>query len=169
MAKVQTTNQTFPIPEDWVALADDSQEAKLQRDTRVRRLLSSYLPAITNAQLSYSTEGEETIVRVTPQLGTKGREEVPAPFSCGGLHCDLAGVHVVLRDAPAYRPPALLLAWELKWTMLTGQLTFERLLAFQPRIQAVLQDAAERGLVEHLHERLRDLPALPCPLAPPGF
>ena len=174
MAKVKTNNQEFPIPDEWVALADDSQEAKNQRDTRVRRLLSSYIPAITNAQLSFTTEGDETIVRVTPQLGTKGVEElwahlpVPSFFYLTGLHCDLVPVHEALRAGPPYMPPVLKLAWELKWAMITGNLTFKRLLDYQPQIQRVLEQH-DGGLVEQIHERLKGLPPLSSPAAPIGF
>jgi hypothetical protein len=174
-AKVKTNNQEFPIPDDWVALADDSQEAKNQRDTRLRRLLASYVPAVTNAQLSYTTEGDETIVRVTPQLGTKGVEELsaaqplPSFFFLSGLHCDLAPVHEALRDAPPHMPPVLKLAWELKWAMITGRLTFQRLLDYQPQIQQVLQRHGEESLVEHIHERLKGLPSLKSPAVPIGF
>src|SRR5712691_11355052 len=129
MAKVKTTNQEFTIPDEWVRLSDDSQEAKNQRDTRLRRLLAGYSPAITKAQRSDTTEGEETIARVTPQLGTKGvdgggsGQDLPPFFLLSGLRCDLDPVHQALRDAPAYLPPVLRLAWELKWAMLTGKLT----------------------------------------------
>ncbi len=173
-AKVKTNNQEFPIPDEWVALANDSQEAKNQRDTRLRRALAGYIPAITNAQLSYSTEGDETIVRVTPQLGTKGVEEpeagqsLPSFFFLSGLRCDLAPVHEALRKAPPYLPPALGLAWQLKWEMLNGRLTFQRLLDVQPRIQQVLEESAGEGRVEHIHERLKGLPPLKCPAVPIG-
>ncbi len=175
MAKIKTTNQEFPIPAAWVALEDDSQEAKIQRDTRLRRLLSGYIPAITNAQLTYAQEGEETIVRVTPQLGTKGREAhatdqgVSPLFFTSGLRCSLGNVHQALRDAPAYLPPVLKLAWKLKWAMLTGKLTFERLMAYQPEIREALEERSESGLVERIHQRLKDLRPTPSPAAPIGF
>lgn len=175
MAKVKTTNQEFPIPAAWVALEDDSQEAKIQRDTRLRRLLSGYIPAITTAQLTYSQEGDETIVRVTPQLGTKGTEAhatdqgVSPLFFTSGLRCSLGNVHQALRDAPAYLPPVLKLAWELKWAMLTGKLTFERLMTYQPEIREVLEERSESGLVERIHQRLKDLRPMPSPAAPIGF
>lgn len=43
-SKVKTSNQEFPIPDEWVALAEDTQEAKNQRDARLKRLLGAYIP-----------------------------------------------------------------------------------------------------------------------------
>jgi hypothetical protein len=165
--KVKTTNQEFPIPDEWVALSEDTQEAKNQRDARLKRLLSTYIPSINNAQLTYSTQEEETIVRVTTQLGTKG---VDMPFfPTAGMQCNLSGIHETLRSAPAYVPPVLLLAWELKWLQVTGKLTFEKLLEYQPKIEKALAEREPYQLVTYIHQRLKDLPPAPSPVAPLGF
>ncbi len=168
MAKVKTSNQEFPIPDEWVALPDESQEARNQRDARIRRSLSTYVPSINNAQLSYTQEGEETIVRVTTQLGTKGGEE-RLFFPASSIQCDLSAIHQTLRDAPSSVPPVLILAWELKWLQVTGQLTFKRLLEYQPRIQQVLSERSPYHQVEQIHQRLKDLPPASSPFSPLGF
>jgi hypothetical protein len=174
MATMKTTNQEFPIPDEWVVLADESQEAKNQRDTRIRRKLGSYIPALTNGQITYTQEGEEMVVRVTPQLGTKAvmlreQEQLPSFFFLSRMQCDLEDVHARLRDALAYLPPTLSLAWELKWLQVTGQLTFQRLIDYQPKIRETITANHDARLVEHIHERLRDLPAISAPAAPLGF
>ena len=47
-------------------------------------------------------------------------------------------VHQRLTDAPAYLPPLLKLAWGLKWLSVSGQLTFERLIQYQPLLSHAL-------------------------------
>ncbi|MBA2681155.1 MAG: hypothetical protein H0U76_22495 [Ktedonobacteraceae bacterium] len=186
MAKVKTSNQEIPIPDAWVVLSDDSQEAKNARDGRIRRGLANFVPSINNAQLTYAQEGEETVVRVTTQLGTKAvdvfeeaegtllldeEQATPLPqfFTVSSIQCDLSEIHQTLRDAPPYVPPVLKLAWELKWLQITGRLTFKRLMEYQPKIQEALTSREPYSLVEHIHQRLKELPPAPSPVAPLGF
>jgi hypothetical protein len=177
VAIVKTANQEIPIPDAWVALTDESQEAKSQRDARLRRLMGGVVPSINNAQLTYNQEeGKGMVVRVTTQLGTKATEEheegdqgLPSFFFYTKLQCDLNEVHASLCNAPRYLPPVLKLAWELKWLQVTGKLTFPKLLEYQPAIQKVLEDSTSSNQVEHIHQRLRDLPPAPAPTAPIGL
>src|SRR5579859_5582433 len=82
-AKVKLQNQEFEIPEELIALdpkvvaEKGEEEAKKQRDSNLKRWLSQVSPAATNATLNWTEESKsdgskETVIRVMPQLGTKG-------------------------------------------------------------------------------------------------
>src|SRR2546430_17526829 len=86
MTVVQLQDQEFESGEkgeELIALDErvvsekGEEEAKRQRDARLKRWLSTMSPAATNATLNWSERtkpdgSKETVVRVTPQLGTKG-------------------------------------------------------------------------------------------------
>lgn len=178
--KVKTTNQEFPIPDEWVALTDDSQEAKNRRDELLRRKLGGLIPAITNGVITVREEGGEQIVRVTQQLGTKAagttdeegehkEHSLPPEFYLTPIHCDLADVLGRLQEAPPYLPPVLKLALELKWLLISGKLTFDRLVAYQPTIREALEERHSTSLVEELHRRLCEVPPPHASYVPLGF
>lgn len=174
MAIVKMTNQEFPIPDSWVALPDDTQEAKVSRDARLKRLLGTYIPAITNARLNYTQNGEQTIVSVVPQLGTKGTEApeasvLPASFFTSSFHCDFGQTLSTLHSLPPFQPSVLTLAWQFKLLQLNGQLNFQRLAPHHSVIREALRKHADRSLVEMFHARLKAVPPVPAPAAPLGF
>lgn len=171
MAKVKTGNQEFEIPNEWVVLAEDTPEARTRRDELLRRKLGGLIPSITNGVITVREESGEQVVRVTAQLGTKAAAtaDLPALFYLTPMYCDLDNVHQALRDAPSYLPPVLKLAWELKLLLVTGKLTFDRLRAYQPAIQKVLEERESSTLVEEFHRRLSEMETLGSPFVPLGF
>jgi len=173
--KVKTGNQEFEIPDTWVALTEDTEDAKRRRDELLRRKLGGYVPAITNGVISVREEGGDTVVRVTPQVGTKAaagepaENGLPAAFYLSPMRTDLTDVLFVLRDAPAYLPPTLKLALELKWLLISGKLTFDRLVAYQPIIREALEERHATSLVDELHRRLTEVPPPRISYVPLGF
>jgi len=172
--KVKTGNQEFDIPDEWVALAEETEDAKRRRDELLRRKLGGYIPAITNGVISVREEDGNTVVRVTQQVGTKAAAEetescLPAAFYLSPMSTDLTGVLSLLRDAPAYLPPTLKLALELKWLLISGKLTFDRLVAYQPVIREALEERQSTSLVEELHRRLTEVPPPRISYVPLGF
>jgi hypothetical protein len=177
--KVKTGNQEFEIPDEWVRLEVDNDEHKKRRDELLRRKLGGLLPSITNGVITVRDENSETVVRVTAQLGTKALPEpgeegevsvvLPAAFYLSPMHTDLSEVHRVLREAPPYLPPVFALALRLKWEVIKGKLTFERLLAYQPEIQQVLDEHTSNSLVEEFHRRLVEVAPPRITVVPLGF
>jgi len=171
MAKVKMQNQEFEIPDALCALhptvvAEKGEaEAKRQRDAALKRYLSQVSPAATNATLTWSEEGPEgakqTVVRVAPQLGTKGGVISRAVVDS-------------LARAPQEVPPVLDLAFQLKLLQLNGAFStregVERFLGYQQAIQEALSSSTpfERG-IRLIAERLQKAPALPSPWVPVGF
>ncbi len=168
MAKVRLQNQEFEIPEELIALDEGikaskgEEEAKKQRDSNLKRWLSQVSPAATNATLNWSEENKpdgtkETVIRVTPQLGTKG----------GGV---LDSLIENLCAIPQSLDPILALTFELKLLQLNGQLNLPRLLAYQQRINKALENVGSDGyMISTIFRRLQDARSVPSPWAPLGF
>lgn len=165
MAKIRLQNQEFEIPEELIALNEGlkaekgEEEAKKQRDANLKRWLSQVSPAATNATLTWSEENKpdgskETIIRVTPQLGTKGSTVIEARL------CAI----------PQSIHPVIGLTFELKLLQLNGQLDLPRLLAYQERIIDALEhvDSDERT-VSTIVRRLQNAKAAPAAFVPLGF
>ncbi len=156
-AKVKLQGQEFPIPDDLIALPDDSEEAKRQRDNRLKRWLSQVSPAATNATLQWKEENGETIIQVTPQLGTKG-----------GIVVD--PVMEALIATPQVVHPVFSLAVELKMRLAARQLDLPSLLRYQSRIDEALSDGHdEERKVEAIYRRLSEVKATASPWVPLGF
>ena len=154
---VRMQNQTFPFPSELAALVDESEAARRERDSMLKRWLSQVSPAATNARLEWSEENGDTVVKVSPQLGTKG-----------GLVVD--PLSDALRDAPPYVPGSFSLVATLKMRLASGELTLSSLLAAQERVATVLEEGyIEERLVGHCFRHLKEAKALPSPLAPTGF
>ena len=172
MARVKLQNQEFDLPEELIVLdkrivnEKGEEEAKKQRDIHLKRWLSLVSPAATNATLNWSLEtkpdgSKETIVRVTPQLGTKG-----------GYVTDslLASLNAI----PQRIHPVIALTFELKMLQISGhfsgQQALPRLLAYQERIQRALeQESSEEREIGMIAQRLRDAKPAPSPWVPLGF
>lgn len=148
----------FPISDELLKLRDDSQQAKEERDARVRRVIGQYAPAALNATLTYETEGEAQIVRVTPNLGRKASSVFES-------------VHQTLISAPRYIDPALALAWEIKWRYLTGNLNPAQLVTYRPRLDQMLGQGSKRydRPLDNLHITLSRAEGILPHEAPIGF
>jgi hypothetical protein len=172
MAKVRLQNQEFEIPQELIALdpgivaEKGEEEAKKQRDSNLKRWLSQVSPAATNATLQWSEESKpdgskETVIKVTPQLGTKGG------YMLDALIANLSTI-------PSSIPPIIALTFELKMLQLSGQLigkdALPRLLAYQARITEALEQGNSDGrTVGNIARKLRDAQAAPSPWTPIGF
>ena len=146
MAIARLPNQgDFELPDEIVMLAEESTAARERRDTLVRRALAQFAPSALNASLTYTTENGHTVVKVTPKLGTKA------------LSADVfVGVHEHLRAAPPYLDPALALAWEIRWSQLTGTLhPIDLLLHYRARLQAHVQGEERRRSTQTLSDLCR--------------
>lgn len=171
-AKVKLQNQEFDIPEELIALdpkivgEKGEEEAKKQRDINLKRWLSQVSPAATNATLNWTEESKsdgskETVIRVTPQLGTKGGVVIDALIE------NLCAI-------PQRIHPVIALTFELKLLQLGGQFTGEealpRLLAYQARINDALEhEGSDERLIGDIARKLQDAQAAPSPWAPLGF
>jgi hypothetical protein len=165
MAKVRLQNQEFEIPDDLIVLNEDLKaekgeaEAKKQRDANLKRWLSQVSPAATNATLNWSEENKsdgtkETVIRVTPQLGTKGSAIIEARL------CAI----------PQSIHPVIGLTFELKVLQLNGQLDLPHLLAYQQRIIDALENKGhDENIISAIVRRLQDAKAAPAAFAPLGF
>ncbi len=168
MPKVRLQNQEFEIPQDLIALEPTivaekgEEEAKRQRDSNLKRWLSQVSPAATNATLNWTEESKpdgskETVIRVTPQLGTKGGYVSAALIEN-------------LRVIPQSVLPMIALTFELKMLQLTGRLDLGLLLAYQQRINEALEhQGGDERIVSDIARRLRDAKPAPGPWAPIGF
>lgn len=173
-AQVQLQNQKFDVPFDLIALnpeiiqAKGEDEAKKVRESNLKRWLSQLSPAATNATLAWSEEDQtdgskKTIIKVTPQLGTKG---------VGG-HADR--LHDLLCDLPQEVHPITALTFELKMVQLSGGFTGpqapQRLFSYQQRINDALDQDQGRTHLQNYHvtTRLRDARPIPSPRVPLGF
>lgn len=170
-AKVKLQNQEFEIPDALIELnptilaEKGEEEAKKERDVRLKRWLSTVSPAATNATLAWSEEGKDdekvTVVRVTPQLGTKG----------GGM---IETLMEKLGAIPQTIHPVIALTIELKMLQLNGQLAglqaLPRLLSYQQRIiNALEHEGHDERIIGEVARRLRDAPSTPSPWVPVGF
>ena len=154
---VKMQNQTFPIPDDLIALPNESDEAKQQRDSNLKRWLAQISPAATNATLQWGEENGQTVVRVTPKLGTKGSFVVDP----------LIGL---LQDAPQSIPTTWSLVTDLKLLLASGKLTPGLLFSYQERItQALVEASQEERQVSEFYRRLKEAKAVPSPITPMGF
>ncbi|GHP00680.1 hypothetical protein KSF_107270 [Reticulibacter mediterranei] len=168
MARVRLQNQEFEIPSELITLdaqivtEKGEEEAKKQRDSNLKRWLSQVSPAATNATLTWSEDdkpdgSKETIIRVTPQLGTKG-----------GVVFDALVER--LCALPQRLPEIIALAWELQMLLLTKQLNQERLVGYQRRIIDTLEHEDKSNyIIGDIARRLREAKAVPSPFAPLGF
>ncbi|GCE32011.1 hypothetical protein KDA_74950 [Dictyobacter alpinus] len=172
MAKVKLQNQEFEIPQELTALDErvvaekGEEEAKKQRDINLKRWLSQVSPAATNATLNWSEESKldgskETVIRVTPQLGTKGGREIDA------LIGDLCAI-------PQRIHPVMELTFELKLLQISGQFigreALPRLLSYQSRINHALEyENSDERIVSEICRKLQDAQAAPSPWVPLGF
>lgn len=170
MPKVRLQNQEFPIDDALIALdpkivaEQGEEEAKKQRDSNLKRWLSTVSPAATNATLSWTEESKpdgtkETIVRVTPQLGTKGGSEALIQR---------------LEAIPQRVHPVMALAFELRILERSGQFTgkeaLSRLLSYQERIEQALDYRDHDQLtVSSIARELRHARPIPSPWVPFGF
>lgn len=172
MPKVRLQNQEFPIDDALIALdpkivaEQGEEEAKKQRDSNLKRWLSTVSPAATNATLSWTEESKpdgtkETIIRVTPQLGTKGGRVSEALIERLGA-------------LPQRVHPVIALAFELRVLEMSGQFTgreaLTRLLSYQERIELALDSRNNDQLtVSGIAQELRHARPIPSPWIPPGF
>jgi hypothetical protein len=168
MPTVRIQNQSFEIPEDLIALDEGvvtskgEEEAKKLRDSNLKRWLSQVSPAATNATLNWSEENKpdgtkQTVIRVTPQLGTKG-----------GIVID--SLTEKLCAIPQSLDPILALTFELKWLQHNEQLDLPRLLAYQQRINEALENVGSDGhIISTILRRLQDAKPVPSAFAPLGF
>ena len=174
-AKVKLQNQEFDIPDDLIALdpaiaaEKGEEEAKKQRDNRLKRWLSTVSPAATNATLAWSEEEDKTktdgskvtVIRVTPQLGTKG----------GGVTETLMAN---LSAIPQSVHSVIALTVELKMLQLDGRLTglqaLPLLLSYQQRIADALEhEGTDERIIGEVARRMRDARTIPSPWVPVGF
>lgn len=175
MTVVQLQSQEFTLDEkgeELIALDESviaekgEEEAKKQRDARLKRWLSQMSPAATNATLNWSERtrsdgSKETVVRVTPQLGTKGGYIIDA-------------LTQALDDAPQHLHPTISLAWEVKMLQISGHFTgkeaLPRLLAYQTRIDRALEyGGGEERVIAAIDRRLQEAKPAASPWAPLGF
>jgi hypothetical protein len=144
MTKVQMDGQTydFAIAAELLQLDTGDPGAAARRDTLVRRELAKFNPATADATLEWgTTEGGETLIKVSRQAKTKG----------------VSPVLEVLLAAPQKVPLALTLALTLKHLEITGQLRRhpDILLAYSSRIEAALKTT--EGDAQYGHRVLRHL------------
>jgi len=171
-AKVKLQNQEFEIPEELIALdpkvvaEKGEEEAKKQRDSNLKRWLSQVSPAATNATLNWTEESKsdgskETVIRVMPQLGTKGGVVIDA------LTRNLCAI-------PQRIHPVIALTFELKLLQLCGRFTGKEalplLLSYQSRINEALEhEGSDERIIGEIARKLQDAKAAPSPWAPLGF
>ena len=114
----------FPLSDALFALRDTSQQAKEERDARIRHAVGQYAPSATNATLTYEQEGEIHLVRITPNQARKA-----AVFD---------DVHHTLITAPPFLDPTFALAWEILWRNLQGDLNPAKLALYRDRVRQAL-------------------------------
>jgi hypothetical protein len=115
----------FPLSEALFRLRDASQQAKDERDARIRHALSQFAPSAINATLTYEHDGETQLVRITPNQARKA-----------ALFDD---VHQTLVTAPPYIDAKIALAWEILWSHLHGTLKPAHLALYRQRVTRVLE------------------------------
>lgn len=172
-AQVQIQNQKLEVPFDLIALSPEliqakgEEEAKKVRDSNLKRWLSQLSPAATNATLAWSEEDQpdgskKTIIKVTPQLGTKGAGSIDR-------------LHETLCALPQQVHPITSLAFELQLIQLNGGFTGPQaphlLFSYETRINEALdQDQGSTHVRSfHVAERLREARPIPSPRVPLGF
>lgn len=170
MAKVQLQNQTFSIPEELIALDQTTltekgeAEAKRLRESNLKRWLSQVSPAATNATLEWSEEStadgsKETVIKVKPQLGTKG----------GAVSVSDALIER-LSDLPQYVNPLHVLTFELKVLEAQGRLDVPLLQSYEARIRDVLEHTSSSSYLNNgIVYRLTEARAVASPWVPLGF
>ena len=102
--------QQVPIPPDTAI-----------DDNKLRLAISTYFPEYANAEITRTTTGETTEIRLVKRAGTKG-------------NCITK-----LKLAPEQINPAFVLAWELKLLEIKDQLTLEVLISMRSQINQTIK------------------------------
>lgn len=102
--------QQVPIPPDTAI-----------DDNKLRLAISTYFPEYANAEITRTTTGETTEIRLVKRAGTKG-------------NCITE-----LKLAPEQINPAFVLAWELKLLEIKDQLTLEVLISMRSQINQTIK------------------------------
>ncbi|PMB11645.1 hypothetical protein CEN49_01260 [Fischerella thermalis CCMEE 5273] len=97
--------QQVPIPEETAS-----------NDEKIRLAISTYFPEYANAEITRTTTGDTTEIRLVKRAGTKG-------------NCITE-----LKLAPEQINPAFELAWKLKLLEIKNQLPLELLISIQAEI-----------------------------------
>jgi hypothetical protein len=140
---VNLNGQTFDLDAE---IANDDQKLK--------DALAPYAPDIQNATISRTQSGTKWLVTVTKRAGTKGSAAPPLSL---------------LRDAPAWVNPALLLAWDLHHQETIQPLDVRAWVERYPAIEEarVTGEQAVQAVSAAL-ARLQQSRPLPAPLLIPG-
>ncbi|NEU75317.1 hypothetical protein PI95_022860 [Hassallia byssoidea VB512170] len=90
-------------------------------DNKLRLAICTYFPEYANAEITRTTTGETTEIRLVKRAGTKG-------------NCITE-----LKFAPEQINPAFVLAWELKLLEIKNQLTLEVLISMRSQINQTIK------------------------------
>ncbi|MDM9383534.1 hypothetical protein QUB80_22870 [Chlorogloeopsis sp. ULAP01] len=125
--------QQVPIPEETAS-----------NDEKIRLAISTYFPEYANAEITRTTTGDTTEIRLVKRAGTKG-------------NCITE-----LKLAPEQINPAFELAWKLKLLEIKNQLPLELLISIQAEITHTIKVGESWEIyTEKVSNFLKQQPSIP--------
>jgi len=156
MADLVIEGQTHTVA-DWLV---NNGSSLAERDMHLREALRPNFDLAADATFQRVERDGVLTVTVHKNPGRKGQER----------GCGYGRVVQRILAAPGEMTPLVTVACELQMLEARGQLDYEALIRWRPRIERVLEEGArDQRRVEAVLRRLLEAPAVPSATVPVGF